>query len=341
MKILSIVGARPQFVKAAVFRKYCYENQIDEILLHTGQHYDQEMSTDIFKDLNVCMPNISYSLKSRSHSGMTGELLVFIEEQILKIKPDFVNVYGDTNSTLAGALAASKLHVPILHIEAGLRSFNKKMPEEVNRVLTDHMSDYLFCPTLQAVENLANENIKNNVYHVGDIMLDATQIFKDKFELPANLKLNNSKKIALMTVHRQENLKDKNTLLSIINYCEKLCDEYQIIFPVHPNTKNKLREFSISTGRLMSVKPMKYIEMQALLKKSSLVLTDSGGLQKEAYFHGSKCITLRKETEWVELIDAGWNSLWNEPLLSKKTSYISEYGDGTTAKKIIDMLSAY
>lgn len=338
MKILSIVGARPQFVKAAVFREYSHRSNINEILLHTGQHYDLEMSTGIFSDLGVKKPDISYNLNSRSHAGMTGEMLAYIEKEITNTKPDFVNVYGDTNSTLAGALAASKMHIPVIHIEAGLRSFNKIMPEEINRVLTDHMSDFLFCPTSQSVKNLHAENIFKNVHHVGDIMLDAINIFADKFQLPDNLDITNSKKIALMTVHRAENIKDKESLLSIIKYCEDLCDDYDIVFPVHPNTKNKLNQYEINTGRLICIEPLKYIEMQALLTKSSLVLTDSGGLQKEAYFHQNKCITLRKETEWVELVDAGWNSLWTKPDLFRKTSPVSEYGNGDCVKKIIEIL---
>ena len=178
MKILSIIGARPQFVKSAVFRKRCADVGIDEVLLHTGQHYDHLMSLGIFDELDVKAPDISYTLSARSHGGMTGELITKIEQTIIDIKPDLVNLYGDTNTTLAGALASSKLHVPISHIEAGLRSFNKQMPEEVNRILTDHVSTYLFCPTLQSVKHLENENITQGVYHVGDIMFDAIKMFK-------------------------------------------------------------------------------------------------------------------------------------------------------------------
>ena len=204
MKILSIIGARPQFVKAAVFRKYCDENGVEEVLLHTGQHYDPEMSTKIFSDLDVRKPDISHTLTARSHGGMTGEILEFVEKKIVDIKPDFVNVYGDTNSTLGGALAASKLHVPVIHIEAGLRSFNKKMPEEINRILTDHVSDYLFCPTTDAVKNLSAENIIDGVHHVGDIMYDAVKIFADKFYVPNHIKMQQGKKLAVMTVHRAD-----------------------------------------------------------------------------------------------------------------------------------------
>ena len=277
MKILSIVGARPQFVKAAVFRKYCHENGINEMLLHTGQHYDPEMSTSIFEELDVKKPDINYKLAARSHGGMTAEILSFIEQQILEKKPDFVNVYGDTNSTLSGALATAKLHVPVMHVEAGLRSFNKKMPEEINRILTDHVSKYLFCPTFDAVKNLKNENITEGVYHVGDIMYDAVTIFREKFKFPFSLVPNSSKKIATMTVHRAEVTSDANALRRVIEFCNEYSNEYQIIFPVHPNTKNKIDEHDIRTGNIILIEPISYLEMQGLLERSALVLTDSGG----------------------------------------------------------------
>lgn len=336
MKILSIIGARPQFVKAAVFRKYCDEIGVEEILLHTGQHYDPEMSTKIFDDLEVRKPDISHKLKARSHGGMTGEILENVEKTIVNLKPDYVNVYGDTNSTLAGALAASKLHVPIIHIEAGLRSFNKKMPEEINRILTDHVSDYLFCPTTAAVKNLHAENIIEGVYHVGDIMYDAVKIFADKFCLPACIKLNQYKKLAVMTIHRADTTMDAKQFRDIISFCKYFSDEYQIIFPVHPNTKNKLDEYEIKTGNIILIEPISYLEMQGLLARSALVLTDSGGLQKEAYFHKCDCITLRGETEWTETLEAGWNKLWTSKIDRKvKKNKIHEYGSGNTSELII------
>jgi UDP-GlcNAc3NAcA epimerase len=338
MKILSIVGARPQFVKAAVFRKQCLENGVEEILLHTGQHYDPEMSVNIFKDLKVEKPDIQLNLKARSHGGMTGELLKNIEDLIIKTKPDFVNVYGDTNSTLAGALAASKLHIPVVHIEAGLRSFNKKMPEEVNRILTDHMADYLFCPTHASVENLKHENINSGVHHVGDIMYDAVKVFKDMFTLSDQIELVSNKKLAVMTVHRADTTSNPKRLKKVISYCEKYCDDYQLIFPVHPNTKNKLYNNQIDTGRIEVIDPVGYLDMQGLLLKADLVLTDSGGLQKEAYFHGCECITLRDETEWVETIEAGWNRLWTEADIKHSKKPIFEYGDGNAAEKILRLL---
>ena len=341
MKILSIVGARPQFVKAAIFRKYCHENNIDEILLHTGQHYDPEMSNNIFAELGVAQPDISYKLHSRSHGGMTGELLAQIEKSILKIQPDYVNVYGDTNSTLAGALAAAKLHVPVIHIEAGLRSFNKKMPEEINRILTDHVSKFLFCPTYDAVTNLKKENITTGVHHVGDIMFDAVKVFEPKFKFPNSVKHLNNKKLAVMTLHRADITSSAKKLKAAIDFCNNYSEEYSVVFPLHPNTKSKIKEYSIDTKKIQLVNSISYLEMQGLLQKSSLVLTDSGGLQKEAYFHGCDCITLRDETEWTETIESGWNQLWKniknqEPKFKKKV--ITEYGKGNSVQKIISIL---
>ena len=340
MKILSVVGARPQFVKAAVFRNFCERNSVEEVLLHTGQHYDPEMSTKIYEDLEVRKPDISYSLSARSHSGMTGEIMAHVEKVIIDLKPDIVNVYGDTNSTLAGAMAACKLHVPVSHVEAGLRSFNKKMPEEINRVLTDHVSDYLFCPTSDAVKNLNSENIIDGVYHVGDIMYDAVEIFSDKFYVPNSVELKHNKKLAVMTVHRADTTSKPERLNEIIRFCNRFSKEYQIIFPIHPNTKSKLAEFSIDIGEIELTDPVSYLEMQGLLQKSDLVLTDSGGLQKEAYFHRVNCITLRDETEWVETIQNGWNTLWKDfgkvPCCSKNE--INEYGDGNTSEKMINLL---
>lgn len=340
MKILSIIGARPQFVKAAVFRKHCDENSVEEILLHTGQHYDPEMSIKIFEDLNVRQPDISHDLKARSHGGMTGEILQQVEKTIIDTKPDFVNVYGDTNSTLAGALAASKLHVPVIHIEAGLRSFNKKMPEEVNRILTDHVSDLLFCPTTIAVRNLHDENITAGVYHAGDIMFDAVKVFSDKFCIPSNINLKTDKKLAVMTVHRADTTADPYRLKKIMRFCDNFSEEYQIIFPTHPNTRKKLTEFSINIGSIEIHEPISYLEMQGLLRKAELVLTDSGGLQKEAYFHGCTCITLRDETEWTELINAGWNKLWTQENFNERAS-VKDYGCGDSVRIIMDTIKSF
>lgn len=338
MKILSIIGARPQFVKAAVFRQYCDDNGVEEILLHTGQHYDPEMSTKIFEDLAVRKPDISHDLTARSHGGMTGEILEHVEKTIIDTKPDFVNVYGDTNSTLAGALAASKLHIPVIHIEAGLRSFNKKMPEEINRILTDHVSDFLFCPTTGAVKNLRAENIIDGVHHVGDIMYDAVKVFANKFHLPNEMKLQPGKKLAVMTVHRADTTSDAKLLQEVMSFCNSYSEDYQVIFPVHPNTRNKLKEFAIETGNINLVRPVSYLEMQGLLSEAKLVLTDSGGLQKEAYFHSCDCITLRNETEWTETLKAGWNRLWKSSTMINSRSSITEYGSGFATREMLHCL---
>lgn len=338
MKLLSIIGARPQFIKAAVFRKHCSDVGVEEILIHTGQHYDPEMSINIFSDLNVNSPDISLRLNGRSHASMTGEMLTQIEKLILSHSPDYVNVYGDTNSTLAGALAASKLNIPVIHIEAGLRSFNRKMPEETNRVLTDHMSDFLFCPTYTSVENLKRENITSGVHHVGDIMYDAKLEFESLFRLPRNIKLDRYRKLAVMTLHRQETVSNKIDLIKAIEYCRSYSKSHQIIFPAHPNTANKLKEYSIDLRGLEVIQPIGYLEMQGLLAEADLVLTDSGGLQKEAYFHKCNCVTLRNETEWGETVDCGWNRLWVSDSHYKNRQAIKEYGSGNVSKKILELI---
>ena len=339
MKMLSIIGARPQFVKAAIFRLRASERQISETLLHTGQHFDANMSTEIFNELNIRQPDVTLTLNHRSHGGMTGELLAKIEQQIRSIQPDIVNVYGDTNSTLAGALAAAKLHVPVMHIEAGLRSFNKAMPEEINRILTDHVSSYLFCPTKTAVINLEHENITDGVYHSGDIMLDAVTAFKPYFTFPAHIKTRVSKPIALLTIHRADTLSDRSRLAKIIKYCETYTSTYDVIFPIHPNTQKHLKSAEIDINQFITTSPLSYLEIQGVLKEAELVLTDSGGLQKEAYFHKCDCITLRDETEWLETIDCGWNRLWHtdkSTLKSKKE--IKEYGSGNAVNEILDIV---
>ncbi len=341
MKIMSVVGARPQFIKAACFRKSCISEGVEELLFHTGQHYDFNMSTVFFEELDVRPPDLTYDLKNRGHGGMTGELLHVLEDAFLEYKPDVVNVYGDTNTTLAAALAAVKLHIPVSHIESGLRSFNKKMPEEINRVLTDHSSDFLFCPTKTAVKNLHAENINERVYHVGDIMYDSVRLFGDKFIVPDIVKNKpNSKKLAVVTIHRAENLSDVSVLREILEYCKSYSDEYFIVFPIHPNTRNKINSFDLGLGDIEVIDPLPYLKLQGLLSFADIVLTDSGGVQKEAYFHRTPCITLRDETEWVETIDAGWNRLWKMKAESiGEPVCIDDFGGGDTASQILKILS--
>lgn len=342
MKIVTFVGARPQFIKAGMLRRKFDSCGIDEILVHSGQHYDSNMSDVFFDQMKIRKPDYMMALKQRSHAGMTAEMLVEFE-RILRIeKPKFCLVYGDTNSTLAGALCAAKLGIQIIHVEAGLRSFNRAMPEEINRVLTDHVSTFLFCPTANSVKNLESENIRSGVYNVGDIMFDACLFYRDviKYDdfFPATIKLDVSKKLACMTIHRQENVSSAETLRRIIEYAREHTDLYQIIFPIHPNTKKMLTQYKIDTSGLFTVAPQPYLAMQAILSKCDLVLTDSGGLQKEAYFNGVRAITIRSETEWVETVTHGWNRLWTFEDYECDKRPIEDYGHGDAAEKICSIL---
>lgn len=344
LKIVTVVGARPQFVKAAVLRKRSEEFGVHEVLVHTGQHYDHAMSDVFFTELGMRPAEYKLDLKNRTHGGMTGEIMAGVEEILLQEKPDWCVVYGDTNSTVAAALAAAKLHIPVCHIEAGLRSFNKKMPEEINRILTDHVSDLLFCSTSVSVTNLANENIHNGVHHVGDIMYDAVKMFsravpKDTFCAEHGLDAN--RPIAAVTLHRAETVGDPARFQKVLDYVREAGKDYQLAFPIHPNTRNKCAEFGISLEGFHLLEPMPYLAMQALLAHADFVITDSGGVQKEAYFHGLRCLTMRDETEWVETIEAGWNRLWTQPEYACDPQPISEYGNGDCADQILTHMLAH
>jgi UDP-GlcNAc3NAcA epimerase len=313
MKVLSIVGARPQFIKAAPVGKALRAAGHNVVLVHTGQHYDDEMSAVFFRDLEIPEPDVNLGVGSGSHGWQTGQMLMRIEEVLLAEKPDWVLVYGDTNSTLAGALAACKLHIPLAHVEAGLRSFNREMPEEHNRVLTDHCSDLLFCPTQTAVDNLAREGITKGVHLVGDTMYDAVLQFaetaRQRSTILQDLGLN-PKGYLLATVHRPYNTDNPERLRSILEAFAEI--EEPIIFPVHPRTRKKMVELGLDNpksaiGNLKSVDPVGYLDMLMLEQHARLILTDSGGMQKEAYFFAVPCVTLRPETEWVETIKGGWN----------------------------------
>lgn len=342
-RIVTIVGARPQFIKAAALsRELQRHSDIEEILIHTGQHFDKNMSDVFFDELEIPKPKYFLDIHSSSHGQMTGQMLSAIEDVLLQEKPNMVLVYGDTNSTLAGALAASKLDIPVAHVEAGLRSFNKKMPEEINRVLTDHISNLLFCPTKQAVTNLNAEGITSGVCHVGDIMYDATLFAKnyitknaEKFDNRSGL---GSADFALMTIHRQESTNDEKTFYELMSYADQFSkkNNLQILFPVHPRIKKLVQKYR-KTPNFSFLEPLSYFETQYLLSKASSVLTDSGGLQKEAYFHRIPCITLRSETEWVETIEFGWNRLWTEDNYNSQ-KLITEYGVGCGAKNIVEIL---
>ncbi len=342
-KILSIVGARPQFIKAAVLTRLFSEHpSFREILVHTGQHVDANMSDIFFKELGIPKPHYHLGLSGLSHGAMTGRMLEKLEEIMMVEKPDLVLIYGDTNSTLAGALAASKCHIPVAHVEAGLRSFNRKMPEEVNRLLSDHMSSLLFCPTQRAIANLYGEGITQGVYHTGDIMYDATlfviQGVSKATVSSYGLEENN---YVLFTLHRQENTDDCDRLQSFLDYAELYSKDHhvKILWPVHPRTKQRLR--GIDTGTFQMIDPVGYQDMQNFLHYSHSILTDSGGLQKEAYFHNKLCVTLRDETEWAETIEAGWNRLWLDKDYKTPKRPIPDYGNGKAGEKIICRIEDY
>lgn len=341
LKIVTVVGARPQFIKAAVLRKRSEEFGVHEVLVHTGQHYDHAMSDVFFAELGMRPAEYKLDLKNRTHGGMTGEIMVGVEEILMQEKPEWCVVYGDTNSTVAAALAAAKLHIPVCHIEAGLRSFNKKMPEEINRILTDHVSDLLFCSTQAGVDNLANENIRENVHHVGDIMYDAVKMFsrsvpRETFCVEHGL--DSARPIAAVTLHRAETVGDAKRFAQVLDYVREAGKGYQLAFPLHPNTRNKCAEFGLSLDGFSLLEPMPYLAMQALLAHADFVITDSGGVQKEAYFHGLRCLTMRDETEWVETIEAGWNRLWTQPDYICEPKPVLSYGDGHSAEKILQRM---
>lgn len=351
MKIITIVGARPQFIKAAPVSK-ALRSMHDEILIHTGQHYDENMSNIFFNELKIPRPDYNLEIGSGSHGMMTGRMLEKLEEIYLKEKPDFVLVYGDTNSTLAGALAASKLLIPVIHVEAGLRSFNKAMPEEQNRILTDHISELLLVPTGDAVKNLKNEGITKGVHNVGDVMYDAVLMFKelakDKVNLLDELGFNSGEYI-LTTIHRAENTNDINRLKNMIEALNESGEK--VILPLHPRTKKFISDYGLTFNENIKViDPIGYLEMLMLEENSKMIVTDSGGVQKEAYFMGKPCITMRDETEWVETVQSGWNVvvgtdkekiLYNIKNFKPSKDQEPIFGDGKASYKILDMINGY
>lgn len=349
MKILTIIGARPQFIKAAsLSREIKKRNDIDEIIVHTGQHFDANMSDVFFDEMQIPKPHYNLDINSLNHGTMTGRMMEEIEKILLTENPDWLLVYGDTNSTLAGALAAKKLHIKVAHVEAGLRSFNMKMPEEVNRILTDRISDVLFCPTQQAVENLINEGFKNFnslVVNVGDIMFDSALFYEDLACQPKGLIPEN---FILTTIHRAENTDDKVKLAHIFKELDRINQTVPVIIPLHPRTKKKLKEYQIKT-EVNIINPLGYLEMVWLIKNSNAIITDSGGLQKEAYFFKKQCFTLRDQTEWVELLQDGCNQLINvgndEIATIILNDYVADfdfskkiYGEGNTSERILEIL---
>lgn len=345
LSILTIVGARPQFIKAAALSAAFAKSDIStELLLHTGQHYDYAMSEVFFAELGIEPPKWNLDLGGGSHGAMTGKMLEGIEKILLKNKPDLVVVFGDTNSTLAGALAAVKLQTPVAHIEAGLRSNNFYQPEEINRVTTDRISKLLYCPSQEAATNLQNENVPGDVQVVGDIMYDSILLARklglergNTIAKRINIKAG---EYHLMTLHRQENVDHPKRLQKIIDYVSDHANGKPIVFPAHPRTLQRLKQFKITLPGIIQIEPVGYLDMVALIEDANLLFTDSGGLQKEAYFCGTQCVTLRDETEWLETISAGWNRLWTEEnFLPQKDTRL--YGDGDSATKIVASIESH
>ena len=361
MRILTIIGARPQFIKAAaVSRVIRSHNDIKEIIVHTGQHFDANMSDVFFEQMDIPRPNHYLKIANLSHGAMTGRMLEGIEELIQQEKPDWVLVYGDTNSTLAGALAAAKLHLPIAHVEAGLRSHNPAMPEEINRVLTDRVSSLLLCPTETAVSNLEKEGfpyeaitkLRQQIVNVGDVMFDAVLYYRERALKEVNLETFGleHQSYALCTIHRQENTDQVERIKSILSALQGIAKDLVVVLPLHPRINAKISQYNLESflENLYLLNPVPYLEMQRLQMSAKVILTDSGGMQKEAYFHRVPCITLRDETEWIETVGTGWNQLVGvdenaivrtaksaEPTTTTQTSI---FGDGYAVKKIIDTL---
>jgi UDP-N-acetylglucosamine 2-epimerase len=377
MKIISIIGARPQFIKAAVVSQKLIENGIDEKIVHTGQHYDFNMSDIFFKELNIAEPAYYLNIGSASHGEQTGRMLTEIEKVLLEEKPGMVLVYGDTNTTLAGSLAAVKLHIPVAHVEAGLRSFNKRMPEEINRILTDRVSDFLFSPTETGLENLKKEGFSNIVHagesvppgsftlplavNVGDVMFDIALALKKKSNEHEVLTRHGltPKEFLLATVHRAENTDDSTNLCNIWTAFKEMARQGKtVFFPLHPRTRNALKTNGllneIIPGKLVLADPVSYTDMIVLESTARAIVTDSGGVQKEGYFFKTPCVIAREQTEWVELVDSGWNVLtgadsekivsavlrfWENGVTAKESGAI--FGNGDASDKIAMILKAF
>jgi UDP-GlcNAc3NAcA epimerase len=341
-KILTIVGARPQFIKASVVSQAMARAGLEEIMVHTGQHFDPSMSDIFFRELEMPRPIHNLNIHSLGHGAMTGRMMEGIEAVLIQERPDTVLVYGDTNSTLAGALAAAKLNIPVAHVEAGLRSFNRRMPEEINRVMADHVSTFLFCPTATAVANLACEGIVAGVHPVGDVMFDttiaATERASERSDVLTRLSLE-PKSYAVATVHRAENTDEPMQFGRVIDWLVEAGRNRKVVLVMHPRTRKLLAARGTKLDGVTLVEPLGYLDMTQLVHHAAAVFTDSGGLQKEAYFHRVPCVTLRDQTEWVETIEAGWNRLWTCREYRDRRD-ISDYGEGHAADAIVDLIAA-
>ena len=356
MKVLTVIGARPQFIKAAVVSNALRARNIEEFLVHTGQHFDENMSKVFFDEMGISEPQANLGISGGTHGKMTGEMLVEVEKLVLEQKPDWVLVYGDTNSTLAGSLAASKLNVPCAHVEAGLRSDNRNMPEEINRILTDHASDLLFAPTKIAYDSLLSEGIsEKKIVRTGDVMLDAARSFEKvafaNSTILSDLNLT-GQSFVLCTLHRAENVDDPEILEWIVNGLNETSREMPIVLPLHPRTKAKLKEFGLFekiSSAIKLIPPVGFLDILVLQSSSSLIVTDSGGMQKEAFFQKKPCVTVRTETEWAELLEGGHNRL-ARPMVDKIRGMAKDaleanidwsielYGDGHSSETIADSL---
>jgi UDP-GlcNAc3NAcA epimerase len=358
MYVLTIIGARPQFIKAAVVSKALLNKGISEFLVHTGQHFDENMSKVFFDEMDIKNPHAFLGISGGSHGAMTGEMLVKVEELIIKQKPDWVLVYGDTNSTLAGALAASKLNVPCAHVEAGLRSDNRRMPEEINRILTDHASDLLFAPTANAHQRLLKEGIsENKIIRTGDVMLDAALHFRASAKSKSSIVNDHGldeEKFALCTLHRAENVDNEKRLKWIVKQLNEVSKDLGIILPVHPRLRAKLDALQLTntfSEKIKLIDPVGFLDILCLQMASSVIITDSGGMQKEAFFQKTPCVTVRTETEWVELLAGGHNRLAipekdsipqkvHDAMNASLDWNINLYGDGNSSDIVAEALAS-
>ena len=359
IKIVTIVGARPQFIKAAAVSRAIrdgYADRIEEVLVHTGQHYDENMSKVFFEELDIPQPKYNLEISGGQHGAMTGRMLEAVEKVLLEEKPDWVLIYGDTNSTLAGALAAAKLHIPVAHVEAGLRSYNMRMPEEINRILSDRVSSLLFCPTETAISNLKAEGLTSGVCNVGDVMYDVALFYRARARQQSTVlnRLNLAEGgFALATCHRAENTDDPKRLTEIVSALAEIARQVPVVFPLHPRTRKLIAESGLlhHLAAVTVTEPLPFLDMMALEQAAKVILTDSGGVQKEAFFYGVPCITMRDETEWVETVESGWNRLVGASGAAIRAAMaevmkagvtgasVSPYGQGDAANRIVSRLA--